>query len=222
MTESTIIAEWQIQTQAGTISTAIWETLQKEKNFSSKPATTLKTEWEHMKDIISGQEKKIGRKNTLILQQRQTWNVFTMLNKCFFPKWLSAHFIKSCHPVYDKCPVGPQKVIKTHSEPLQNEFQGSNFPSCIGQKRPPMAPQRQPTQPRVILWVTEQDLAGQWALASKFHYQDNDALIFDRLWPSWEFPMCNLDMWGVFSGVKFNSKHNLFSWLWPENASLKS
>ena len=124
--------------------------------------------------------------------------------------------------IYITCPLGPQKVIKTHSEPLQNEFQGSNFPSCIGQKRPPMAPQRQPTQPRVILWVTEQDLAGQWALASKFHYQDNDALIFDRLWPSWEFPMCNLDMWGVFSGVKFNSKLKLFYGLWQINASIKS
>ena len=34
--------------------------------------------------------------------------------------------------------------------------------------------------------------------------------------------MCNLDMCGVFSGVKFNSKPLLFSRLWPEIALFKT
>ena len=63
--------------------------------------------------------------------------------------------------VYDKGPFGPKKGAKTHSERLQNDFQGLNFPLLSpqnGPKGPQMAPKGYPEYTRVIFWVTAQDL----------------------------------------------------------------
>ena len=59
--------------------------------------------------------------------------------------------------VYDKGPLGPQKVTKTHSEQLQNDFQGPICPLVLpqnGPQWPQMAPKGYPQYTRVMFWVT--------------------------------------------------------------------
>ena len=61
----------------------------------------------------------------------------------------------------DLGPLRPKKGAKTHSEQLQNDFQGLNFPLLSpqnGPKWPQMAPKGYPEYTRVIFWVTAQDL----------------------------------------------------------------
>ena len=61
----------------------------------------------------------------------------------------------------DLGPLRPKKGAKTHSERLQNDFQGLNFPLLSpqnGPKWPQMAPKGYPEYTRVIFWVTAQDL----------------------------------------------------------------
>ena len=81
------------------------------------------------------------------------------------PQWppmaLHSHhqFGKVLHTpsVYDKGPLGPQKVTKTHSEQLQNDFQGPICPLVLpqnGPQWPQMAPKGYPQYTRVMFWVT--------------------------------------------------------------------
>ena len=63
--------------------------------------------------------------------------------------------------VYEKGTFGPKKWAKTHSERLQNDFQGLNFPLLSpqnGPKLPQMAPKGYPEYTRVIFWVIAQYL----------------------------------------------------------------
>ena len=95
------------------------------------------------------------------------------------------------------------------------------FPLVLAKKGPQWPPKGNPHN----LESYYGSLNRIWLASERWHQNSIIRIMmlsfFDRLWPSWEFPMCNLDMWGVFSGVKLNSKPLLFYGLWQINASIK-
>ena len=116
---------------------------------------------------------------------------------------------------------GPKKWLKHTQNPSRMSFRVLIFPLVLAKKGPQWPPKGNPHN----LESYYGSLNRIWLASERWHQNSIIRIMmlsfFDRLWPSWEFPMCNLDMWGVFSGVKFNSKQVCFSWPGPKNASFK-
>ena len=156
-----------------------------------------------------------------------------------FPKWLSAQDIHDDFllnikvgtlKVSQSAPQhiyilhalwGPKKWLKHTQNPSRMSFRVLIFPLVLAKKGPQWPPKGNPHN----LESYYGSLNRIWLASERWHQNSIIRIMmlsfFDRLWPSWEFPMCNLDMWGVFSGVKFNSKLKLFYGLWQINASIK-